>query len=96
MSKENNYLNNQYQSFFENSLSKIDPDIHKAISDELANDRVRVERGAAPSTMLITRQIALGNARIKEWQVRADLAKTIYQLHLAEGTLASRLGLNLN
>ena len=35
MSKESNYLNNQYQRFFENSLSEIDPDIHKAIRDEL-------------------------------------------------------------
>ena len=43
MSKENNYLNNQYQSFFENSLSKIDPDIHKAISDELNRQQNHIE-----------------------------------------------------
>jgi len=70
--------------------------LSKAISEELANDRVRVERGAAPPAMLIPRQIALGNARIKEWQVRADLAKTIYQLHLAKGTLVGYLGVNIN
>ena len=43
MSKESNYLNNQYQSFFENSLSKIDPDIHKAIRDELNRQQNHIE-----------------------------------------------------
>ncbi len=43
MPKESNYLNNQYQSFFENSLSKIDPDIHKAISDELNRQQNHIE-----------------------------------------------------
>ncbi len=43
MSKESNYLNNQYQSFFENSLSKIDPDIHKAINDELNRQQNHIE-----------------------------------------------------
>ena len=43
MSKESNYLNNQYQSFFENSLSKMDPDIHKAISDELNRQQNHIE-----------------------------------------------------
>ena len=36
MSSENKYLNSaQYQGFFENSLSKTDPDLFKTISDEL-------------------------------------------------------------
>ena len=35
MSSESNYLNDQYKDFFENSLSKADPELHKAISDEL-------------------------------------------------------------
>ena len=43
MSKEHNYLNNQYQDFFENNLSKIDPDIHKAISDELNRQQNHIE-----------------------------------------------------
>ena len=43
MSKESNYLNNQYQSFFENSLSQMDPDIHKAISDELNRQQNHIE-----------------------------------------------------
>ena len=43
MANESNYLNNQYQSFFENSLSKIDPDIHKAISDELNRQQNHIE-----------------------------------------------------
>ena len=29
MSKESNYINNQYQDFFEKSLIDIDPDIIK-------------------------------------------------------------------
>ena len=43
MSKESNYLNNQYQSFFENSLSSMDPDIHKAITDELNRQQSHIE-----------------------------------------------------
>ena len=43
MSKENNYVNNQYQSFFENSLLEIDPDIHKAINDELKRQQSHIE-----------------------------------------------------
>ncbi len=43
MSKESNYINNQYQSFFENSLSNIDPDIHKAINDELNRQQSHIE-----------------------------------------------------
>ena len=43
MSKEGNYINNQYQSFFENSLSNIDPDIYKAISDELNRQQSHIE-----------------------------------------------------
>ena len=43
MSKESNYLNNHYHSFFENSLSKIDPDIHKAINDELHRQQNHIE-----------------------------------------------------
>ena len=35
MSSEKNYLNDQYKSFFEDSLSKTDPKLHKAINDEL-------------------------------------------------------------
>ena len=35
MSSENTYLNNQYKGFFEDSLSKTDPELFKAISDEL-------------------------------------------------------------
>ena len=43
MTKESNYLNIQYQNFFENSLSKIDPDIHKAITDELNRQQNHIE-----------------------------------------------------
>ncbi len=43
MSKESNYINNQYQSFFENSLSDIDPDIHQAITDELNRQQSHIE-----------------------------------------------------
>ena len=35
MSSEKNYLNNNYKSFFEDSLSIKDPDLYKAIKDEL-------------------------------------------------------------
>ena len=43
MTKEANYINDQYHSFFENNLYKIDPDIHKAISDELHRQQNHIE-----------------------------------------------------
>ncbi len=43
MSKERNYINNQYQDFFEKSLLDIDPDIHKAINDELNRQQSHIE-----------------------------------------------------
>ena len=43
MSKEKNYINNQYQDFFEKSLLDIDPDIHKAINDELKRQQSHIE-----------------------------------------------------
>ena len=35
MSSEKNYLNDSYKSFFEDSLSVKDPELYKAIKDEL-------------------------------------------------------------
>ena len=43
MSKESNYINNHYKSFFENSLSNTDPDIYKAITDELNRQQSHIE-----------------------------------------------------
>ena len=43
MSKENNYIDNQYEDFFEKSLIDIDPDIHKAINDELKRQQSHIE-----------------------------------------------------
>jgi len=43
MSSENKYLNDQYKGFFEDSLSKTDPDLYKAISDELRRQQQHIE-----------------------------------------------------
>ena len=43
MSSESKYLNDQYKSFFEDSLSKTDPDLHKAITDELQRQQEHIE-----------------------------------------------------
>ena len=43
MSKESSYINNQYQDFFEKSLLDTDPDIHKAINDELKRQQSHIE-----------------------------------------------------
>ena len=43
MSSESKYLNDQYKGFFENSLSKTDPELHKAISDELKRQQEHIE-----------------------------------------------------
>ena len=43
MSSENKYLNDQYKGFFEDSLSKTDPELYKAISDELKRQQEHIE-----------------------------------------------------
>ena len=43
MSSEKNYLSEQYKSFFEDSLSKADPELYKAISDELKRQQQHIE-----------------------------------------------------
>ena len=43
MSSEKNYLNDSYKSFFEDSLSVTDPELHKAISDELKRQQQHIE-----------------------------------------------------
>ena len=37
MSSETKYLNSDYKDFFEKSLSQSDPDLFKAINDELVS-----------------------------------------------------------
>ena len=43
MSSEKNYINDNYKSFFEDSLSKKDPDLYKAIKDELIRQQQHIE-----------------------------------------------------
>ena len=43
MSSESKYINDQYKSFFEDSLSKTDPELHKAINDELRRQQQHIE-----------------------------------------------------
>ena len=43
MSSEKNYLNENYKSFFEDSLSKADPELYKATSDELKRQQQHIE-----------------------------------------------------
>ena len=43
MSSENKYINAQYQGFFEDSLSKTDPELFKAIRDELNRQQEHIE-----------------------------------------------------
>ena len=43
MSSENKYLNSEYQGFFENSLSKTDPELYKAIKNELNRQQNHIE-----------------------------------------------------
>ena len=43
MSSEGKYLNSDYQNFFENSLSKTDPELFKAISAELKRQQNHIE-----------------------------------------------------
>ena len=43
MSSESKYINAQYQGFFEDSLSKTDPELFKAIKDELNRQQEHIE-----------------------------------------------------
>ena len=43
MSSEGKYLNPEYQNFFEKKLSEIDPEISKAIDDELTRQQNHIE-----------------------------------------------------
>ena len=43
MSSESKYLNDQYKGFFEDSLSKTDPELYKAINDELKRQQEHIE-----------------------------------------------------
>ena len=43
MSSETKYLNSSYEDFFEKSLSKTDPDLFKAINDELIRQQNHIE-----------------------------------------------------
>ena len=43
MSSETKYLNPSYEDFFEKSLSKTDPDLFKAINDELVRQQNHIE-----------------------------------------------------
>ena len=43
MSSETKYLNSNYEDFFEKSLSKTDPDLFKAINDELIRQQNHIE-----------------------------------------------------
>ena len=43
MSSETKYINPSYEDFFEKSLSKADPDLFKAINDELIRQQNHIE-----------------------------------------------------
>ena len=43
MSSEKKYINPDFQSFFENNLSSSDPEIYKAINDELLRQQQHIE-----------------------------------------------------
>ena len=43
MSSETKYLNSDYKDFFEKSLSQSDPDLFKAINDELVRQQNHIE-----------------------------------------------------
>ena len=43
MSSEKKYLNSNFEDFFEKSLSKSDPDLFKAINDELIRQQNHIE-----------------------------------------------------
>ena len=43
MSSETKYINPSYEDFFEKSLSKTDPDLFKAINDELIRQQNHIE-----------------------------------------------------
>ena len=73
-----------------NLASRLSETFRKEIEEE----RIKIERGVAPPDLLIPLQISLSDALVKERQIRTDLAKAVYELFLAEGSLAKRLGIS--
>ena len=53
MSSENKYVNDQYKGFFEDSLSKTDPDPFKAISDVAIIGPIIQARGILKKSAII-------------------------------------------
>ena len=49
MSSEKSYLNDSYKSFFEDSLSVKDPELYKAIKDELIRQQQHCLLYTSPS-----------------------------------------------
>ena len=43
MSSEGKYLNSKYKDFFENKLSETDPELFKAVNDELIRQKNHIE-----------------------------------------------------
>ena len=43
MSSETKYINSDYKDFFEKSLSETDPELYKAINDELIRQQNHIE-----------------------------------------------------
>ena len=52
MSSEKSYLNDSYKSFFEDSLSVKDPELYKAIKDELIRP-VSYTHLTLPTTLVV-------------------------------------------
>ena len=53
MSSEGKYTNIEYQNFFEKNLSDTDPEIYKAINDELARQQQHIELIASENIVSI-------------------------------------------
>ena len=87
MSSESKYINNQYQDFFEKSLKQSDPDIYKAINDELIRQQNHIELIASENivsqAVLEAQGSVLTNKYAEDREKYKDQEQhhTLYQFH---------------
>ena len=98
MSSEGKYTNIEYQNFFEKNLSDTDPEIYKAINDELARQQQHIELIASENIVsnalleaqgsVLTNKYAEGypGKRYYNGCDHVDVAENLSLIHISEPT----------
>ena len=82
MSSESKYLNDQYKGFFEDSLSKTDPELYKAISDELKRQQEHIELIASENIVSQAVLEAQGSVLTNKYAEDCQVKDTIMDVNM--------------